>query len=414
MEDVVIERLEYRDVRFPTSDLLDGSDAVHKDPDYSVVYVIAHTSKQGLEGHGMTFTLGRGNEVIMKCVEAFVPLVVGKTLGSIVQDWVGFVTSLTAESQLRWIGPEKGVVHMAAGAIINAAWDLYAKFEGKPLWKLLVDMSPEELVGAVDFHWITDALTPEEAVTMLKELQPTKTGREAEMLKEYMAEGMNHFKMKVGSDIEDDLRRAAILRETIGPDRTLMMDANQKWDVGEAIENMKRLAEYKPWWIEEPTNPDDILGHAKIAEELAPYGIGVATGEVCHNRVMFKQLLQAKAIKFCQIDTCRVGGVNELLAILLLAKKFEVAVCPHAGGVGLCEYVRHISIFDYISVSGSLEDRICESTTHLHEHFYDPVIVRDGKYLAPVEPGYATMKRGSMFDYEFPTGSIHVQRQSKL
>jgi L-fuconate dehydratase len=310
------------------------------------------------------------------------------------------VTSLTAESQLRWIGPEKGVVHMACGAIINAAWDLYAKYEGKPLWKLLADMSPEELVGAVDFHWITDALKPEEAIAMLKELQPTKTAREAEMLKDgfpayttsagwlgysdekikglcqqYMAEGMNHFKMKVGSDIEDDLRRASILREAIGPDRTLMMDANQKWDVEEAIENMKRLAVYKPWWIEEPTNPDDILGHARIAEALKPYDIGVATGEVCHNRVMFKQLLQAKAIKFCQIDTCRVGGINELLAILLLAKKFDVAVCPHAGGVGLCEYVRHICVFDYIAISGSLEDRICESTTHLHEHFYDPVVV---------------------------------------
>jgi L-fuconate dehydratase len=329
---------------------------------------------------------------------------------------------------------------MACGAIINAAWDLYAKYEGKPLWKLLADMSPEELVGAVDFHWITDALTPEEAIAMLKEQQPTKTAREAEMLRdgfpayttsagwlgysdekikalceEYMAEGHNYFKMKVGSDIDDDMRRASILREAIGPDRTLMMDANQKWDVDEAIVNMKRLAkvqhthctlhtvtlytvhyilyaihlytphlyatlthhtpQYNPWWIEEPTNPDDILGHAKIAAALAPLDIGVATGEVCHNRVMFKQLLQAKAIKFCQIDTCRVGGINELLAILLLAKKFNVAVCPHAGGVGLCEYVRHICVFDYIAIAGTLEDRICESTTHLHEHFYDPVRV---------------------------------------
>jgi L-fuconate dehydratase len=327
---------------------------------------------------------------------------------------------------------------MACGALINAAWDLYAKKEGKPLWKLLVDMSPEELVGAIDFHWITDALTKEEALEMLHSLKDTKTQREAEMLKDgfpayttsagwlgypddkiralcrqYIGEGLNDFKMKVGSDIQDDLRRAAILREEIGPNRKLMMDANQKWDVDEAITNMKLLAKYDPWWIEEPTNPDDILGHAKIAEALRPLNIGVATGEVCHNRVMFKQLLQAKAIKFCQIDTCRVGGVNELLAILLLAKKFNVAVCPHAGGVGLCEYVRHISIFDYISVAGTLEDRICESTTHLHEHFYDPVRVEGGRYLAPLEPGYGTMKRASMFDYEFPNGSIHVARAAR-
>jgi len=376
--------------------------------------------------------------VILECVKAFIPIVKGLTLAAIVNDWVSFVTSLTADSQLRWLGPEKGVIHLATGAIVNAAWDLYAKFEQKPLWKLLSDMTPEELVNAVDFHWITDALTKDEALSILRQQRATRSAREAEMVqdgfpayttsagwlgysddkirslcRQYIGEGMKHFKMKVGANLQDDMRRAAILREEIGPDRKLMMDANQRWDVNEAIANMKQLAKYNPWWIEEPTNPDDILGHATIAKALKPLGIGVATGEVCHNRVMFKQLLQADAIKFCQIDTCRVAGINELLAILLMAKKFGVAVCPHAGGVGLCEYVRHISIFDYICISGSLEDRICESTSHLHEHFYDPVVIQNGRYLAPKAPGYATAKMDSLLQYEFPHGPVHVNRMKK-
>jgi L-fuconate dehydratase len=434
-----------RDVRFPTSDFQDGSDAVHKDPDYSCVYVILHTSAVNasmapLEGHGFTFTLGRGNEVIALCVKAFLPQLVGKTLGGIVADMVGFVTSLTCDGQLRWLGPEKGVVHMASGAIINAVWDMWAKYEAKPLWKLLVDMSPEQLVSCIDFHWIVDALTPEEAVAILKgnAAGDAKAKREAEMradgfpayttsagwlgypddkirrlCRQYLGEGMNHFKIKVGGDQADDLRRAAVVREEIGPDRKLMMDANQKWSVDEAIVNMKELAKFEPWWIEEPTNPDDILGHAKIAKALKPLGVGVATGEVCHNAVMFKQLLQADAISFCQIDTCRVAGINELLAILLMAKKFGVPVCPHAGGVGLCEYVRHIVMFDYISIGASLENRICESTSHLHEHFHDPWTLKRGNYMPPTVPGYGTMKRSSILDFEFPDGPVHTARRAK-
>ena len=444
MDSCKIERVEVRDVRFPTSDFQDGSDAVHKDPDYSCVYVVLHTSSARVpEGHGFTFTLGRGNEVILACVNAFTPYIVGRTLGSIVGDWVGFVTALTAESQLRWLGPEKGVVHMAVGAILNAAWDMYAKWEGKPLWKLLVDMPAEELVGAVDFHWIRDELTPELALELLRNEEAGVAAREAEMhqtgfpayttsagwlgysdekirrlVAEYIDQGHEHFKIKVGADLEDDLRRAAVVRDAIGPDRTLMMDANQRWEVDEAVTNMKQLAKFNPYWIEEPTNPDDVLGHARIARELAPLNVGVATGEVCSNRVMFKQLLQANAIKFCQIDTCRVAGVNELLAILLLCKKFGVAVCPHAGGVGLCEYVRHITIFNYIRVSASLKDSICESTTHLHEHFEDPWLMERGHYMPPTMAGYGTMKRASIDEFEFPHGPVHRKRaaavQSKL
>jgi L-fuconate dehydratase len=420
-----ITRVEALDIRFPTSQGLHGSDAMNPDPDYSAAYVILHTDRaDGMQGHGLTFTIGRGNELCVAAVEALAPLVRGLTLEEIRDDMAGFWRRVTGDSQLRWVGPEKGVIHLATAAVVNAVWDLYAKAERKPLWRLLAEMSPEEIVGCVDFRYITDALTPEEALEILRRQEPTRREREAEMLRdgypayttsagwlgypdeqirrlcrEGIAGGWSHFKIKVGRDLRDDVRRAAIIREEIGPGRKLMMDANQVWDVGEAIASMRELARFDPWWIEEPTSPDDVLGHAAIARAVAP--IGVATGEHCQNRVIFKQLMQAGAIRFCQIDSCRLGGVNEVLAVLLLAAKFGIPVCPHAGGVGLCEYVQHLSIFDYICVSGSLEDRIVEYVDHLHEHFEDPVVIRAGRYMPPTAPGYSiTMKPESRAKYE--------------
>lgn len=431
MKPIIITAVEVKDVRFPTSKSLDGSDAMNPDPDYSAAYVILKTNyPNNFEGHGLTFTIGRGNELCVAAIKSLSYLIIGKSLESFTQDMGAFWKMITGDSQLRWLGPEKGVIHLATGAIVNAVWDLYAKVEGKPLWKLLADMSPEELVKCIDFTYITDAITPEEALTLLKKNEATKQQRIDDLLKngypayttsagwlgysddkmrklcrEAKADGFKHMKIKVGSDLQDDMRRAAIIREEIGDDLQLMMDANQKWDVDEAIENMAELAKFNPYWIEEPTSPDDILGHAKIAKAVAP--IKVATGEHCQNRVMFKQLMQAEAIEICQIDSCRVGGVNEILAILLMAAKFKIPVCPHAGGVGLCEYVQHLSMIDYIAISASKEDRIIEYVDHLHEHFLDPVIIKNGAYMPPKLPGYSiTMKSQSLKDYEFPLGKI--------
>ena len=423
-----ITSLEVIDVRFPTSAGSHGSDAMHPDPDYSAAYVVLHTDRGGTEGHGLTFTVGRGNELCVAAVRSLTPLVVGRSLGEIRGDMRGFWRRLTSDSQLRWVGPEKGVIHLATAAIVNAVWDLIAKLEGKPLWRLLAEMEPEEIVAAIDFRYIEDALTPQEALEILRSRRGGRREREEEVLRdgypayttsagwlgypdeqirrlcrEGIAAGWSHFKIKVGNDLQDDLRRAAIIREEIGAERKLMVDANQRWGVAEAIEWMRELARYDPWWIEEPTSPDDVLGHAAIARAIAP--IGVATGEQCQNRVIFKQLLQAGAIRFCQIDSCRLGGVNEVLAVLLMAAKFGVPVCPHAGGVGLCEYVQHLAIFDYICVSGSLQDRIVEYVDHLHEHFLDPVVIRNGKYIPPARPGYSIeMKRESLERYSFPGG----------
>jgi L-fuconate dehydratase len=352
---------------------------------------------------------------------------VGETLESFAADMGAFWRRITGDSQLRWVGPEKGVIHLATAAVVNAVWDLWAKAEGKPVWRLLCDMPPEEIVRCIDFRYITDALTPDEALDILRAAEPGRAARIAEMerdgypayttsagwlgytdeqlrqlCRDALAEGWSHFKIKVGADLQDDIRRCTIIRQEIG-DRKLMMDANQRWDVGEAIENMRKLAEFDPWWIEEPTSPDDVLGHAAIARAIAP--IGVATGEHCQNRMMFKQLLQARAISFCQIDSCRLGGVNEILAVLLMAKKFGVPVCPHAGGVGLCEYVQHLSIFDYVCVSASLESRLLEFVDHLHEHFMDPVKMKNGRYMPPAAPGYSiTMKPESLDAHVYPGG----------
>lgn len=418
-----------RDIRFPTSRHLDGSDAMNPDPDYSAAYVILKTDHpDGHEGHGLTFTIGRGTELCVAGVQALAHLVRGQPLANLTADMGAFWRAVVGDSQLRWLGPEKGVIHLSAAALVNAVWDLYAKTEGKPLWKLVADMTPEEFVRCIDFRYITDAITPDEALALLRAQAATKAERTAELLRdgypayttsagwlgydddkirrlcrEALAEGWTDFKIKVGRDLEDDIRRCAIIREEIGDDNHLMLDANQYWDVDAAIRHMQALARFNPWWIEEPTSPDDVLGHAAIARAIAP--IRVATGEHCHNRVMFKQFMQAGALHFCQIDSCRLGGVNEVLAVYLMAAKFGVPVCPHAGGVGLCEYVQHLQMIDYICISGSMQDRVVEYVDHLHEHFLDPCVIRNGRYMPPQLPGYSiTMKPASLEAYTYPTG----------
>ena len=428
MSEIRITRVRVLDVRFPTSLGSIGSDAVNKDPDYSAAYCILETDT-ALEGHGLTFTLGRGNELCVAALKCLAQQAVGRSLDSITENFCAFSRLLTDDSQFRWLGPEKGVIHMAAGALINAVWDLYAKAEGKPLWKLLAEMSPEQLCAAVDFRYIDDAISREEALEILGRSQAgmqervqtlaaegypaytTSAGwfgfsdeKVRRLCREGLAEGWTHFKLKVGGEAKDDLRRALLMREEIGWENKLMVDANQKWGVEEAIARTRMLAEAKPYWMEEPTNPDDILGHARIRREVKP--VRIATGEHCHNRVMFKQLLQAGSIDVCQIDSCRVAGVNENLAILLMAAKFGVVVCPHAGGVGLCEYVQHLSMFDYLRVSCSMEDRVIEFVDHLHEHFLEPVRMVRGRYQLPTRPGYSIeMKPESLAAYDFENGS---------
>jgi L-fuconate dehydratase len=424
-----ITGLTVADIRFPTSRSLDGSDAMHQRPDYSAAYVVLETEDAGLNGHGLTFTNGRGTEVVVSAVRALAPLVVGRSLEGITGDMRAFWRSLVSDDQLRWLGPEKGVMHLATAAVVNAVWDLWAKSRRLPLWQLLAHLPPEELVAAVDFRYIDDALPPEEALDLLRaarrgaearELQIVREGypayttsagwlgygdeKVAALVRRARAEGFGHVKMKVGLDLESDRRRAALIRDVLGDGGVLMMDANQAWGVDEAIAAMRVLGEFEPWWIEEPTSPDDILGHARIRAEIAP--IRVATGEHVQNRVVFKQLLQANAIDVCQIDACRVAGVNEVLAILLLAAKFDVPVCPHAGGVGLCEYVQHLAVFDFVAVSGSLENRVVEWVDHLHEHFRHPAVVENGRYRVPRDAGYSVeMLPESVDEYGFPDGS---------
>jgi L-fuconate dehydratase len=427
MPELAVTGFDTVDVRFPTSLQFDGSDAMNPDPDYSAAYVILRTNDPALEGHGFCFTIGRGTEVCVQAIRALAPLVVGDKAEELFADMGGLWRRLVGDSQLRWLGPEKGVIHLATAAVVNAVWDLYAKARGKPLWKLLVDLTPEEVVALVDFRYLIDALTPVEALELLRAQAATKPQREARLAaggypayttsagwlgyddekvrrrcREAVEAGFTHVKLKVGADLEGDLRRLRIAREVLGPERGLMLDANQVWSVPEAIDWMRALARFDPWWIEEPTSPDDVLGHRAIARAIAP--IRVATGEHVHNRVMFKQLLQAGAIDVCQVDACRLGGVNEVVAVLLLAAKFGVPVCPHAGGVGLCELVVHLSAFDYVAVSGSLDERLIEYVDHLHEHFVEPVVVSGGRYQLPRMPGYAAMRAGALADHRFPDG----------
>jgi L-fuconate dehydratase len=424
-----ITELEVIDVRFPTSRNLDGSDAMNPDPDYSAAYVIVRTDVgDGLEGHGFTFTIGRGTEVVVAGVAALRPLVIGRSTADVFGDMGAFWRDLVGDSQLRWIGPEKGVIHLATAAVVNAVWDLFAKSEGKPLWKLVCDMTPDEIVDLIDFRYISDAITPARARERLSSLSSSRADREAELrrdgfpayttsvgwlgyddekirrlCREALANGWRSFKLKVGADLDDDRRRARIVREEIGPDAIMAIDANQRWDVAQAITWVNALADFAPYWIEEPTSPDDILGHAAIARGVAP--VRVATGEHVQNRVVFKQLFQADAIAVCQIDAARLGGVNEVLAVLLMAAEYGVPVCPHAGGVGLCELVQHLSAIDYIAISGSLDGRMIEYVDHLHEHFIDPVRIRDAHYVLPTRPGYsAEMHPASLSRFRFPDG----------
>lgn len=424
-----ITAVDVFDVRFPTSLSADGSDAMNKDGDYSAAYVVLRTDDPQLRGFGFTFTIGRGNDICVLAAEERSRPLIGRDVDAIVNDLAGTYRDLKSDSQLRWLGPEKGVEHLAMAAVMNAVWDLAARQAGKPLWRLLAEMSPEQLVDVADLQYLSDALTRDEAVTILTENVPTRGARIAELeasgypcyttsagwlgysdeklrrlLIEAVDEGYHHVKLKVGANLEDDIRRCGIAREVIGWDVNLMIDANQVWDVPVAIEWVNRLAEFRPLWIEEPTSPDDVLGHAAVRRAVAP--IGVATGEHGMNRVLFKQMFQAEAIDFCQLDSARLASINEILAVYLMAKKFGVPVCPHAGGVGLCELVQHLSIFDYVAVSGTLEDRVTEYVDHLHEHFVDPCIVKNGAYVLPTQPGYsAEMHEASVAEYAFPNGS---------
>ncbi|MCX4678360.1 fuconate dehydratase [Streptomyces sp. NBC_01433] len=443
---------EVHDIRFPTSEQLDGSDAMNPDPDYSAAYVVLRTDipggtgpsagsgtpdsgGAGIEGHGFCFTIGRGNEVMAAAIEALRPYVVGRPAPRTAADLAALYRELTHDSQLRWLGPEKGVMHMAAGAVVNAAWDLAAKAAGLPVWRFLAAMTPEELVSLVDFRYLTDALTPEEALAILRAAEPGRAERTERLLaqgypayttspgwlgysdeklvklaQEAVADGFGQIKLKVGGDLDDDIRRLALAREAVGPGIRIAVDANQRWDVADAVAWMSALAPYDPHWIEEPTSPDDILGHAAVR---AGQSVKVATGEHAANRVVFKQLLQAGAVDFVQIDAARVAGVNENLAILLLAAKYQVPVCPHAGGVGLCELVQHLSMFDYVAVSGTWEDRVIEYVDHLHEHFADPTVIEDGRYVAPRAPGFsARMLPGSIADHRYPQGPVWQARRT--
>ncbi len=422
--------LDSRDIRFPTSRHLDGSDAMNPEPDYSAAYLVVTTDAgDGLEGHGFTFTTGRGNDVQTAAARALAPWIVGRDVDDVLAGLGAFGRELTGDPQLRWLGPEKGVVHMACGALLNALWDLRAKRASRPLWKLLSDMGPEEIVELVDFRYLSDVLTRDDALAILRSAADGRERRETDLLThgypayttspgwlgyddeklarlsaEAAADGYELIKLKVGACLDDDLRRLGIAQAATGPGVAVAIDANQRWDVPEAITWVNRLAGLDPYWIEEPTSPDDVLGHAAVRAGVRP--VPVATGEHVHNRVMFKQLLQAGAVDVVQIDASRVGGVNENVAILLLAARFGVPVCPHAGGVGLCEVVRHLAMFDYLAVSARQDGRYIEYVDHLHEHFLDPAVVRGGRYLAPTQPGSsAQMHPASLRDHAFPGGS---------
>ncbi|MGW2475013.1 enolase C-terminal domain-like protein [Streptomyces sp. NPDC001665] len=430
---------EVHDIRFPTSEQLDGSDAMNPDPDYSAAYVVLRTDAAGadgepVEGHGFCFTIGRGNEVMAAAIEALRPYLTGRPVPRTAADLGALYRDLTHDSQLRWLGPEKGVMHMAAGAVVNAAWDLAAKLAGRPVWEFLAGMTPEELVSLVDFRYLTDALTPDEALAVLRAAEPGRAERAARLraegypayttspgwlgysddklvrlAKQAVADGFTQIKLKVGGRVEDDIRRMALAREAVGPGVRIAVDANQRWDVADAVAWMTALAPYDPHWIEEPTSPDDVLGHAAVR---AGQPVKVATGEHVANRVVFKQLLQAGAVDFVQIDAARVAGVNENLAILLLAAKYGIPVCPHAGGVGLCELVQHLSMFDYVAVSGTREDRVIEYVDHLHEHFTDPVVLVNGHYTAPAAPGFsAGMRPESIAAHRYPQGPVWQARR---
>lgn len=413
------------DIRFPTSAGLHGSDAMNADPDYSAAYLVLETNHPELEGHGLTFTIGRGNDLCVAAIDLLASRLEGMNLGDMAADMAAFWRFVTGDSQLRWLGPDKGVVHLATGALLNAVWDLWAKAEAKPAWQLVADMTPAELIRCIDFRYLTNALTPEEGLAILERAEEGKAVRRESLLKEgypayttsagwlgyddetisrlareAYAKGWRHFKLKVGRDLADDIRRATLLREAVGKDARLMMDANQVWEVDDAISWMRELARFDPWFIEEPTSPDDILAHREIRKAIS--SIKVATGEMCQNRIIFKQFMQADALDIVQIDAARVGGLSENLAIMLMAAKFGKPVCPHAGGVGLCEYVQHLSMIDYLSISGTHDGRVAEYVDHLHEHFVTPCVVQNGRYMPPAAPGFSIeMKPESLTEFRY-------------
>jgi L-fuconate dehydratase len=423
--------LDTYDIRFPTSRSLDGSDAMNPDPDYSAAYLVLRTdADDALEGHGFTFTIGRGNDVQVAAISALREHVLGRSADEVCADPGSLSRTLIGDSQLRWLGPEKGVMHMAIGAVINASWDLAAKREGKPLWQLLADAEPEWLASQVDYRYLSDALTYDDAVELLRRGKEGAASRAAQLrergypayttspgwlgysdekltrlARQAIADGFPQIKLKVGADLGDDIRRMTAAREAVGPDVRIAIDANQRWDVMQAVAWIRELARFDPYWIEEPTSPDDILGHSLIRQSVAP--VKVATGEHVQNRVVFKQLIQARALDIVQIDAARVGGVNENLAILLLAAKHDLPVCPHAGGVGLCELVQHLSMFDYVALSATTRDRVIEYVDHLHEHFLAPVRIVNGHYAAPSAPGFsAQMHASSISEYTYPDGTF--------
>lgn len=419
--------MRVEDIRFPTSAHLDGSDAMNPDPDYSAAYVIIETDNAAISGHGLTFTIGRGNEICCAAIRALEHLIVGRQLETITADMGQFWRDITSDSQLRWIGPDKGAIHLATGAVVNAVWDLWAKSQEKPLWRLVADMSPEELVRCIDFRYLTDCITPDEALTLLTAQAAGKAQRMQQLEQEgypcyttsagwlgydddklrrlcqqAVDAGFSHIKLKVGRDLEDDKRRVRIAREVLGPDRQLMIDANQVWEVNDAVDWVQQLAFAKPWFIEEPTSPDDVEGHRRIRQGVAP--VKVATGEMCQNRILFKQFIMREAIDVVQIDACRLGGVNEVLAVMLMAAKYQLPVCPHAGGVGLCEYVQHLSMIDFICIAGTHEGRVIEYVDHLHEHFLHPCEIRGAAYLPPQAPGFSIeMFPASIDKYRYRT-----------
>lgn len=431
-----IIRLDTTDLRFPTSETLDGSDATNKDPDYSAAYIEIET-ETGLTGYGLIFTIGRGNDICCAAVESMRHLVIGKDFDSIRSNIGGFYDELRADSQLQWLGPEKGVIHMAAGGIINTIWDMWARHDKKPLWRLLADMTPEEFADCLDFRHVTDVLARDEALEILRKNAATKESRIRELensgfpayttsagwlgysdeklarlCKEAMSEGFSHIKIKVGENLDDDIRRCKIVRETIGDSGILMVDANQKWEVDEAIHAMQALQEFSPWFIEEPTHPDDVMGHKKIRDSLN--GTKVATGEHCQNRIIFKQFIASDAIDIVQIDACRVAGLNEILTIYMMAAKFGKSVCPHAGGVGLCEYVQHLAMIDFVQIGAEIGDRVVEYVDHLHEHFEDPCRMENGAYLTPTQPGYSIkILPSTLRDFEYPNGKEWQTRIAK-
>ncbi|PTB62636.1 enolase C-terminal domain-like protein [Trichoderma citrinoviride] len=436
--EVVITGFTAHDLRFPTSLDLSGSDAMNPGPNYSAAYIVLHTNSPSpaLSGHGFAFTIGRGNNLCVLAAEMIAERLVGKTLEQLTSNMGQTWRHLVSDSQLRWVGPEKGVIHLGLSTCVNAVWDLWARYLGKPVWQVVSDMTPEEFVRCIDFRYILDAITPEEAVALLREQAKTKAARLEEarrskavpayttqagwlgfsdekmvqLIQSNLAQGMDKFKFKVGGNLEDDMRRLQIARDTIGYDRLLMVDANQVWSVPEAIDYMLHLVKYKPLFIEEPTSPDDILGHAAIRKALKPYGVGVATGEHCQNRVMFKQLLQAGSIDYCQIDACRLGGVNEVMAVLLMAKKFNVPIVPHSGGIGLNEYTQHLALINYLCVSG--EKSLLEHISSFREVLKTPCQTKDGHFVTPRDAGYSVeYKPEAIEKYTYPTGSFWTSEQ---